>query len=120
MSNVDSVYLRVTVGSATLGPGKADLLEAVEQAGSITGAGRATGMSYKRAWYLIETLNSEFNEPLVEASKGGSRGGGAKLTPTGKLVLKIYRRMQAKALRAIQSDLAKLTARAGPGDEVTD
>ncbi len=87
--------LRVILGPETLlGPGKADLLQGIEETGSIAAAGRRMGMSYKRAWYLVDTLNAYFREPVVISVKGGPKGGGASLTDTGKAVLAHYRQIQ--------------------------
>jgi molybdate transport system regulatory protein len=91
-----------------IGPGKADLLQGIEESGSIAAAGRRMGMSYKRAWYLVETMNRCFKAPLVEASKGGRAGGGARLTGLGREVLGCYRRMEAASARAIEGDLQAL------------
>src|SRR3954468_7059442 len=92
---------RLVLGrSIAVGPGKADLLAAIEATGSITAAGRAMGMSYKRAWYLLDTMNRCFKEPLVSANKGGRGHGGAHLTPMGKQVLTLYRTIEAQAARA--------------------
>jgi molybdate transport system regulatory protein len=91
-----------------IGPGKADLLEGVRDTGSIAAAGRRMGMSYKRAWYLVDSMNGCFRAPLVEAAKGGTAGGGARLTPLGEEVLARYRRMQARASRAVATELAAL------------
>ena len=79
-----------------IGPGKAELLEMIAVTGSIAAAGRAMGMSYKRAWLLVETMNDCFRSPLVVASRGGSGKGGAELTDTGKSALAAYRRLLAK------------------------
>lgn len=79
-----------------IGPGKAELLEMIAVTGSIAAAGRAMGMSYKRAWLLVETMNDCFRLPLVVASRGGSGKGGAELTDTGKTVLAAYRRLLAR------------------------
>ena len=79
-----------------IGPGKAELLEMIAVTGSIAAAGRAMGMSYKRAWLLVETMNDCFRSPLVVASRGGSSKGGAELTDTGKTVLAAYRRLLAR------------------------
>ncbi|MHA1559808.1 MAG: winged helix-turn-helix domain-containing protein [Alphaproteobacteria bacterium] len=79
-----------------IGPGKAELLEMIAVTGSIAAAGRAMGMSYKRAWLLVETMNDCFRSPLVVASRGGSGKGGAELTDTGKTVLAAYRRLLAR------------------------
>lgn len=73
--------------SIAIGSGKADLLAAIASTGSISAAGRSMGMSYKKAWYLIDTMNRCFREPLVMASKGGSARGGAQLTAMGEKVL---------------------------------
>ena len=91
-----------------IGPGKADLLEGIRKTGSIAGAGRAMGMSYKRAWYLVETMNRCFKHPLVEASKGGRTGGGARLTGLGQEVLARYRRMEALTVEAVEPEIAAL------------
>ncbi|MGE0072799.1 MAG: winged helix-turn-helix domain-containing protein [Thiomonas sp.] len=101
------VRLQIKQGTA-IGPGKAALLEALERTGSISAAGRELEMSYRRAWLLIHSVNQAYKQPLVEASKGGAGGGGAQLTPLGREVLSIYRRMERKALRAIQTDLEAL------------
>jgi molybdate transport system regulatory protein len=91
-----------------LGPGKADLLEGIEATGSIAAAGRGLGMSYKRAWGLIEAMNADFGTPLVRTTKGGRTYGGAQLTPTGKRVLTLYRRMEARAGEAIKGEMRAL------------
>lgn len=79
-----------------MGPGKADLLEAIAREGSISGAGRALGMSYRRAWMLVDTMNRCFRSPLVEAHPGGGRQGGAKLTAEGEAALASYRSLSAQ------------------------
>jgi molybdate transport system regulatory protein len=76
-----------------IGPGKADLLDAIATTGSISAAARAMRMSYRRAWLLVRTMNTCFAKPLVEAAKGGAEGGGARLTATGRRVLSRYRRL---------------------------
>ena len=91
-----------------LGPGKADLLERISQTGSIAEAGRDLGMSYKRAWTLIDHLNQSFSQPLVETSRGGRSHGGATLTAAGEEVLSRYRRMEAATKEAVQTDLEAL------------
>ncbi len=99
--------LRILLGSAiAMGPGKADLLQAIEAEGSITGAARRMGMSYRRAWLLVEVMNESFRGPLVETARGGRRGGGARLTPLGRQALERYRDMEAKAAASVQSDMA--------------
>jgi len=84
-----------------MGPGKADLLEAIAAAGSISAAGRAMNMSYRRAWQLVDMMNRSFAAPLVHSAAGGQHGGGARLTDMGKAVLERYRAMEAAALAAI-------------------
>lgn len=74
-----------------MGPGKAELLEAIARTGSISAAARSMDMSYRRAWMLVEVMNRCFKDPLVETSKGGSHGGGAWLSATGQEVLAQYR-----------------------------
>jgi molybdate transport system regulatory protein len=91
-----------------IGPGKADLLESIRETGSIAAAGRRLGMSYKRAWLLVETMNACFKAPLVEASRGGQARGGATLTPDGERVLDCYRRMEALTGKAIAGELTEL------------
>lgn len=96
-----SVRIRLVFGDkGMIGPGKADLLERIRDTGSIAAAGRGMGMSYKRAWQLVETLNAMFSKPLVERTRGGAKGGGAQITATGMAVLSHYRAMHEGALRA--------------------
>ncbi|MDR6870736.1 molybdate transport system regulatory protein [Bosea sp. BE125] len=83
-----------------LGPGKVELLEAIEASGSISGAGRAMAMSYRRAWLLVDNLNRMFRQPLVEAAPGGAKGGGAHLTPMGREIVAHYRAIESKAMKA--------------------
>lgn len=102
-----------------LGPGKADLLDAIAQHGSISAAARALGMSYRRAWLLVETMNRSFKQPLVSTLAGGKHGGGTQLTETGVQVLQRYRALCAQALAAVQAgcdELAELLAEASVGD----
>jgi molybdate transport system regulatory protein len=91
-----------------IGPGKADLLEGIEATGSISAAARRLGMSYKRAWLLVDTMNRCFRGALVEAAKGGQTGGGARLTALGEEVLRRYRSMEARASLGVARDLAAL------------
>ncbi len=80
-----------------LGPGKAELLEAIDRTGSISAAGKSMGMSYRRAWMLVDVMNRSFKSPLVETAKGGRHGGGARLSPLGEEVLAHYVAMNAAA-----------------------
>ena len=79
-----------------MGPGKADLLEAIAREGSISGAGRAMGMSYRRAWLLVDTMNRCFRAPLVETHPGGGQNAGARVTPEGARALASYRALSAQ------------------------
>lgn len=104
--------LRILFGpEAMMGPGKADLLEHIAETGSIAAAGRAMGMSYKRAWQLVLGMNAIFAAPLVISSRGGAAGGGAVLTEDGKQVLQLYRALEARVAEAGAAELADLTAR---------
>ncbi len=85
-----------------LGPGKADLLDAIARTGSIRAAAESLGMSYMRAWNLVRTMNAAFRSPLVEKERGGAEQGGARLTERGAHVLALYRRMEGKAQKAIE------------------
>jgi molybdate transport system regulatory protein len=82
-----------------MGPGKADLLEAIARAGSISGAGRALGMSYRRAWLLVDTMNRCFEKPLVQTHPGGGKDAGAKLTAEGEATLAAYRGLSSQVER---------------------
>lgn len=97
-----------------IGPGKADLLEAINQSGSISAGARAMGMSYKRAWDLVDAMNKSFREPLVATATGGSHGGGARVTPFGLDVLTLYRAMEAKASQSIAQDAEALASMLQP------
>jgi len=106
--------IRVLHGSSiALGPGKAELLAEIESDGTLAGAARRLGMSYSRAWHLLQTMNACFREPLVETTRGGSGHGKASLTPTGRAALDLYRRMERDsraALDAAWRELAPLLA----------
>ena len=98
--------LRIVLGKdIAIGPGKADILEGIRETGSIAAAGRGLGMSYKRAWLLVESMNRCFKKPLVEATKGGHAGGGAHLSALGEEVLQRYRSMQTLAEAAIAGEV---------------
>ena len=100
-----ALRLRLVLGpDVAVGPGKADLLERIAETGSIAAAGRRMGMSYRRAWLLVDAMNRCFAMPLVETTKGGEKGGRAVLTPTGEDVLRRFRRIEAKALAATRAD----------------
>lgn len=102
--------LRILLGAEiAVGPGKADLLDAVARTGSISAAAREMGMSYRRAWLLVNTMNRCFKTPLVEASKGGAGGGGARVTELGLDVLARYRAMELKAAASVASEMRAFT-----------
>ncbi len=102
--------LRVRVGNdIALGPGKAVLLSAIAASGSLAAAAKHLGMSYMRAWTLLQTMNHCFRSPLVVTLRGGRQGGKAELTRDGTRVLALYRRMEIKGLRAMQSDWGQLS-----------
>ena len=102
--------IRVTTedGTIVMGPGKADLLEAIGRTGSIRAAANELEMSYMRAWTLVRTMNAAFRSPLVEKVRGGSEQGGAQLTARGENVLRVYREMEEKAARAIARQWQRL------------
>ncbi len=103
--------LRILLGAAVaLGPGKADLLEAIARTGSISGAAREMHMSYRRAWTLVEAMNRDFRAPLVETSAGGAGGGGAQVTVAAREVLARYRAMEEKAAAAVTGEMAEFSA----------
>jgi molybdate transport system regulatory protein len=90
--------VRIDFGAdGALGPGKVRLLEAIHKTGSISQAGRSLGMSYRRAWLLVDDLNQCFREPVVTTQPGGVRGGGAALTRFGRELIKRYRSIETKA-----------------------
>ena len=102
--------LRISKGDdIAVGPGKIDLLEAIEKTGSITAAARTLGMSYRRAWLLVDMMNKCFRSAVVEAETGGKRGGGTRLTALGTEVVRRYRHVEAEAAKAGRADLAAMT-----------
>jgi molybdate transport system regulatory protein len=102
--------IRVMAGSIiAFGPGKATLLAAIERSGSISAAAREMGMSYRRAWLLVDEMNRSFREHLVATATGGAGGGGAHVTQFGQDVLSRYRKMEDKAVAAVAEEMAELT-----------
>ena len=103
--------LRVDLGEdRAVGPGKIRLLEAIRDTGSITKAGIALGMSYRRAWLLVDDMNNCFRDPVVSAQAGGSHGGGAVLTSFGIKLIDQYRAIEAEAHSATAAWLGELEA----------
>lgn len=104
--------LRVYIApDVMIGPGRADLLEGIRDTGSIAAAGRRMGMSYKRAWSLVETMNTEFGGDVVNGAKGGAHGGGSALTALGEELVSRYRSMQSATEAAVRKDVEALKMR---------
>ncbi|MEH3106657.1 MAG: LysR family transcriptional regulator [Sphingomonas fennica] len=95
---------------AAIGPGKADLLEAIDREGSISAAGRALGMSYRRTWLLVDSMNRCWAERLVETIPGGGTVRGARLTDHGRAILAAYRTLETRLAATAEDALAPLTA----------
>src|SRR6266850_772795 len=113
--SAEMARVRVSIvfeSGARIGPGKAALLESIRDTGSISAAARDMGMSYKRAWLLLDSMNQAFTEPVVTAAPGGAGGGGATLTLFGAEVLERYRRINDRAAATAADDIAALTRRA--------
>jgi molybdate transport system regulatory protein len=97
-------------GALVLGPGRIDLMQAIVATGSISAAARTMGMSYRRAWLLVDEINGAFARPLVESAAGGRHGGGARLTETGRAVVAAYQRMMIAADKAMAADRVMIEA----------
>jgi molybdate transport system regulatory protein len=111
-----SLSLRIDLDpEGRIGPGKIDLLERIASTGSISAAARAMGMSYKRAWDLVDEMNRLFGKPLVAAQSGGTRGGGASLTAVGRSVVTRFRTIETVALAAAGAEIAALQAEIDAG-----
>ena len=107
-----ALSLRIDLPQGRIGPGKIALLEAIGREGSISAAGRALGMSYKRAWDLVDAMNRMLGTPVVEACRGGPRGGGARLSEAGHDLVADYRAIEQAAQEAALPRLAGLLGRA--------
>ncbi len=106
-----SLSLRIDLDpGGRIGPGKIELLEKIAAFGSISAAGRAMDMSYRRAWELVEEINAIFGKPLVESQAGGRRGGGARLTALGLALVTRFRAVERAAADAAAEHLAALQA----------
>ena len=102
-----ATHLSIRIDLATgarIGPGKIALLEAIRTTGSISAAARALGMSYRRAWLLVEDINRALREPAVTAETGGRSGGGAVVTPAGEQIVSLYRSIESRARRATDAE----------------
>jgi molybdate transport system regulatory protein len=98
--------MRITSGDViSVGPGKIALLEAIKETRSITAAAKSIGMSYRRAWILVDDLNAGLKKPAVASSKGGDHGGGSELTAVGESLIGLYRRIEEQAAKACASDI---------------
>lgn len=107
-SRLASIRIRILCGEEiAMGQGKADLLEAIGECGSISAAGRKLGLSYRKAWLMVDEMNRCFASPVVGTTKGGTSGGGARVSEVGKEALRQYRVLQAKAHAAVEEDLAR-------------
>jgi molybdate transport system regulatory protein len=97
-------------GEKHFGPGPAELLERIQESGSISKAAKAMGMSYKKAWDMVEHMNTKGSKPYVTTQKGGSKGGGAELTDTGKKVIESYRNLKERLDEVVleETELLKL------------
>lgn len=103
--------LRIRHGELlAIGPGKVALLEAIAQHGSISAAARSLGMSYRRAWLLIDELNRALAEPATHSGPGGPAGGGSQLTPVGERIVAVYRDIESRAYEACAGQIRELTA----------
>ena len=108
MAGYPGLLLRIlSARNPAMGPGKARLVGLIAESGSISAAARRMGMSYRRAWQLVEALNKSFSEPVVLTAVGGKRGGGAAVTEFGKRLVAQYHGMELKASAAIEKDLQK-------------
>jgi molybdate transport system regulatory protein len=106
---IAQLSIRIDLASGhRIGPGKIAVLEAIRAAGSISAAARALGMSYRRAWLLVEAVNEGLREPAVTAATGGKRGGGASLTAVGERVVELYRGIEAQARAAAADEIRSL------------
>ena len=112
--------LRIVFDQAMIGPGKAELLERIGATGSIAAAGREMGMSYKRAWMLVEEMNAAFKLPLVQSARGGAGGGGAQLTETGAEVLRQYQDALALASDAVSKPVTVLEGLLKTGSDMSE
>jgi molybdate transport system regulatory protein len=115
----DALSIRIDLADGgRVGPGKIAVLEEIDRAGSISGAGRALGISYRRTWNLVEELNQGVGTPVVETAAGGPGGGGASLTEAGRRLVACYRAIEADSNKAARRHLAAWRQRCGsPGPE---
>ncbi|HEV7432776.1 MAG TPA: LysR family transcriptional regulator [Steroidobacteraceae bacterium] len=113
-----TVRVRIYFDSTlAIGPGRIELLEGVHRTGSLSQAAREMGMSYRRAWLLMQSLNESLNSPASVAARGGRGGGGAIVTPSGRALIRMYRRTEARVGRNIRQRFEGFarTGKARPG-----
>ena len=111
MSNYEvqgRLWIKKKEGRPFLGPGRILLLQKIEELGSIRAAAKALGMSYRRAWRHVEALNREAPVPLVKTTIGGQHGGGASLTPAGKMVLKLFESLEINFQKFLEHETKKI------------
>jgi len=116
-STSPSVQFRLRVyrdADIAVGPGKIALLEAISESGSITAAAQRLGMSYRRAWLLVDELNRSLRAPAVQSATGGAHGGGTVVTPAGLELIRCYRAIETRARTAAAGEIAKLTDMLAP------
>jgi molybdate transport system regulatory protein len=113
-TSLPTLSVRIDLDSeGRIGPGKIQLLEKIREFGSISAAGRAMDMSYKRAWDLVDEINRICRQPAVERQTGGKNGGGAALTPFGVSLVARYRKIERDAASAVRKELAALRSDIG-------
>lgn len=105
------IRVKIRIGDDAIGPGKIALLEAVDAEHSISGAARSLGMSFRRAWHLLDTMNSALGRPVVETEVGGPGGGGARLSPFGAELIGRYRETMADVDARVEVFLNWLNAK---------
>lgn len=107
---IPQLYLKIDYGDRVrIGPGKVQLLRLIRERNSISGAARAMGMSYRRAWLLVEETNLIFGQPVISTHVGGKGHGGAQLTPLGEKVIEVYETIIAQAQAAVEAELLSLS-----------
>jgi molybdate transport system regulatory protein len=111
MARYPGLMLRILAKDhPAMGPGKAQLVALIDSTGSISAAAREMGMSYRRAWQLVDALNASFKEPVVLTAVGGKRGGGTMVTDYGRALVSQFRAMEDQASAAIAADVARFNA----------
>jgi len=121
MTAAQRAHVRVRIdfdAGPSIGPGKVALLEHIDSSGSLSQAARDLGLSYRRAWNLLDDLNHAFSEPVVATVTGGARGGGARITPFGRKIVERYRKVEKLAEQAADRHFKALMAVRGATPEV--